>query len=75
MMKNIDHIAHQVVATNNVEEKRALVLDVVENFQFKGWKDEVRNSWKRKVNAANARRLDEMILNLAMKATGDGVIG
>ena len=61
--------------TNLNELKNRLIEDVVEQFEFKGWKGMNIVNWTREVNRANnVSILQFMLTNLYMSSNGMGVI-
>tara|TARA_X000001316_G_C906881_1_gene23316 strand:+ start:56 stop:277 length:222 start_codon:yes stop_codon:yes gene_type:complete len=59
--------AQEVWATDSIADKKDLLLDMVNNFMYKGKYDEIANRFIRNIQTAKSKqRLDDMAAQLAL---------
>jgi hypothetical protein len=68
-MKNYDAMAQKVWAATNVNEKRAIINEMIDSFQYPAKAD----TFRRQAATASANRLDQMAANLMLNDT-DAVV-
>ena len=69
-MKSFDVYSQQVWAANTIADKKEILIQMVENFQYKGKFGENVVAFKRSINACNSlTKLDSMAAQLALNIT------
>jgi hypothetical protein len=69
-MKSFDAYSQQVWAANTVAAKKEILLQMVEQFHYKGKFGENVGAFKRSINACNSlAKLDSMAAQLALNST------
>ena len=59
--------AQEVWATDSIADKKDLLLDMVNNFMYKGKYDQIANRFIRNIQTAKSKqRLDDMAAQLAL---------
>lgn len=59
--------AQEVWAADSIADKKDLLLDMVDNFMYKGKYDEIANRFIRNIQSAKSKkRLDDMAAQLAL---------